>query len=222
MQEAVRCELAKDFLRSARVFAWSVREVFERQVLREVAGARLSFTQFKLLYFVANTDTHTVGDAAAFLGVSKAAASKAVQKLVEQRLLRRVVSPLNRRSSQLTLTAASQRLLEEFQAARDQLAAGIFGQFSAHQLRETSEILDRLAAAIASRSKNPDPVCLRCEVYFCQPCRFGEWGRRNCFYEGHKRGRVESTANPAGAPKGLQEAAGVAATPKAGAVVREG
>lgn len=222
MQQLVPCDLARDFLRSARVLAWSVREVFERQVLREVAGPKLSFSQFKLLYFVAHTDTHTVGDAAAFLGVSKAAASKAVQKLVEQHLLRRVVSPLNRRSSQLALTAASQRVLREFQAARDRLAAGVFGQLSEQQLRETAEVLDRLAAVIASRSTTPDPVCLRCEVYFCQPCRFGEWGRRNCFYQGHMRGRFGRTADPAGASNGAQEAASPVVPPEAGEVFREG
>jgi|GEM_PF-1133577 DNA-binding MarR family transcriptional regulator len=223
MQELVPCDRAKDFLRSARVFAWSVREVFERQVLREVAGARLSFAQFKLLYFVAHTDTHTVGDAAAFLGVSKAAASKAVQKLVEQRLLRRVVSPSNRRSSQLCLTAASQRLLKEFQQARDRLAQEVFGAFRAAQLEEISEVLDRLAAAIAARSKTPDPVCLRCEVYFCQPCRFGEWGGRNCFYQGHARGRAEPSANPAeAAPEDAGLPPGGTGAPQASAVVREG
>lgn len=223
MQAQAPCDWVKDFLRSARVFAWSVREVFERQVLREVAGDRLSFAQFKLLYFVAHTDTHTVGDAAAFLGVSKAAASKAVQKLVEQRLLRRVVSPSNRRSSQLVLTAASRRLLEAFQRERDRLAEGILGQFSSQQIQQTAEVLDRLAAAVAARSSHPDPVCLRCEVYFCRPCRFGELGRRNCFYEGHMRGWLERSANPAGAPEVQPgDAALGAVASELGPVVREG
>jgi len=222
MATQVECSLTKDLLRSARVFAWSVREVFERQVLREVAGARLSFTQFKLLYFVAHTDSHTVGDAAAFLGVSKAAASKAVQKLVEQRFLRRVISPLNRRSSQLALTPVSRRLLEAFEAARDRLAGSVFAQVSREQLQQTAVMLDRLAAAIAARSALPDAVCLRCEVYYCQPCRFGEWGGRNCFYRGHTRGPAGRPAEPAGTSPQVGEGSVSRAFPRHVQSQREG
>src|SRR5208283_4899830 len=87
--EEVTSELNNEFLSSARVFAWSVREVIEKTVLREVAGKNLTFSQLKLLYLVAHTDTLNISDAAAYLGVSPAAASKAVDKLVRRRLLRR-------------------------------------------------------------------------------------------------------------------------------------
>ena len=78
-------QLSNDFLSSARVFAWSVREVIERSVLREVAGDKLTFSQLKLLYLVAHTDTLNIGDAASFLGVTCGAASRAVDKLVHRR-----------------------------------------------------------------------------------------------------------------------------------------
>lgn len=216
------CTSTKDFLRSARVFAWSVREVFERQVLREVAGSKLTFSQLKLLYFVAHTGTHTVSDAAAFLGVSKAAASKAVQKLVERRMLRRVALPWNRRSSQLALTPASRRVLNQFESARDRLAAEVFAQVSSKQLQQTAETLDRLAAAIARRSVTRDEVCLRCEVYYCQPCRFGEWGERNCFYLGHARGPGDAPGHAGGGRSALGSSRALAGSSQASAVGREG
>src|SRR5579862_8505616 len=82
--EPITTDLSNEFLGSARVFAWSVREVIERTVLREVAGDRLTFSQLKLLYLVAHTDVLNIGDAAAFLGVTCGAASRSVDKLVHR------------------------------------------------------------------------------------------------------------------------------------------
>lgn len=179
-------DLSNEFLSSARVFAWSVREVIERTVLREVAGESLTFSQLKLLYLVAHTDTLNVGDAAAFMGVSCAAASKAVDKLVRRRLLRRNSPQENRRTIRLSLTEASRRLMEAYLAARDRRASEAFAQFAPEELHRMSELLDRLAGAIVSRGADPNATCMQCEIYFRDACRFGEFGHRNCFYQRHK------------------------------------
>jgi len=137
VQKDISAELSNEFLSSARVFAWSVREVIERTVLRMVAGNSLTFAQLKLLYLVAHTDTLNIGDAAAFMGVSAAAASKAVDKLVRRRLLRRTETQADRRISHLSLTETSRKLMEAYKAARDQMANAIFSRFSADELRRT-------------------------------------------------------------------------------------
>jgi DNA-binding MarR family transcriptional regulator len=186
MAEAITADLSNEFLSSARVFAWSVREVIERTVLREIAGDKLSFSQLKLLYLVAHTDVLNIGDAAAFLGVTCGAASKAVDKLVRRRLLRRIAPAEDRRSFRLSLTETSRKLMEAYQAARDYRAKKALSQFPPDELRRTSELLDRLAGAIVSGSAAPDAVCMQCEIYFRERCRFGECGRRNCFYQHHK------------------------------------
>ena len=182
-------DLSNEFLSSARVFAWSVREVIEKKILRDVAGDKLSFPQLKLLYLVAHTDDHIISDAADFLGISNAAASKAVDKLVRRRLLRRVEVQEDRRSSQLFLTEAGRRLIEAYEAARDKLVATVFAEFSPGDLKTTAEILDRLAGVIVSQGADPDAICLQCEVYVRDQCRFGEVGRRKCFYKLHRNER---------------------------------
>lgn len=180
-------ELTNTFLGSARVFAWSVREVLERVVLQEVAGDKLTFSQLKLLYLVEHTNEHTtIGDAAAFLGISNAAASKAVDKLVRRRLLRRAEIQADRRSSQLSLTEISRKLLEAYETARNERAARAFAQFSPEELQQSSELLDRLAGAIVQQGADPNQICLQCEIYYREKCRFGELGRRNCFYQRRK------------------------------------
>jgi DNA-binding MarR family transcriptional regulator len=200
MGEMVAPGLSNEFLSSARVFAWSVREVIEKKILRDVAGEKLTFPQLKLLYLVAHTDDHIISDAADFLGVSNAAASKAVDKLVRRRLLRRVEVQVDRRSSQLFLTEAGRRLIEAYEAARDKLVAKVFAQFSPGELRQTAEILDRLAGVIVSYGADPDAICLQCEVYVRDQCRFGDVGRRKCFYKLHRSVREGPAASPAGGP----------------------
>jgi len=197
--ESISAELSNEFLSSARVFAWSVREVIERTVLREVAGDKLTFSQLKLLYLVAHTDSLNIGDAAAFLGVTCGAASRAVEKLVQRGLLCRITPAEDRRSFRLSLTEASRKLMEEYQAARDYRTKIAFEQFTAEEIERTSQLLDRLAGAIVSGASRPAAVCMQCEIYYREHCRFGECGRRNCFYQRHKTqeegsGRVPNPA----------------------------
>src|SRR3974390_1566159 len=135
---AITAQLSNEFLSSARVFAWSVREIIERTVLREVAGDKLSFSQLKLLYLVAHTDPLNIGDAAAFLGVPCGAASRAVDKLVHRRLLRRVTPAEDRRSFRLSLTEPSRKLMDAYQAARDYRTKMALKQFPPDELKRTS------------------------------------------------------------------------------------
>jgi DNA-binding MarR family transcriptional regulator len=184
--ESITADLSNEFLSSARVLAWSVREVIERTVLREVSGDKLTFAQFKLLYLVANTDVLSIGEAAAFLGVTCGAVSRTVDKLVRRRLLRRVAPQEDRRLIRLSLTETSRKLMDAYQTARDNRAKNAFRQFAPEELKRTSEVLDRLAGAIVSESSNPNATCMQCEIYVRDNCRFGEYGHRNCFYQRHK------------------------------------
>jgi DNA-binding MarR family transcriptional regulator len=192
-------ELIYDFLSSARVFAKAVRDVIEAGVLQEVAGDKLTTSQLKLLYLVAQTESVTIGEAAFFLGVSSPAASKTVEKLVRRRLLRRNDIRGDRRSSELSLTDQAKKLLDRYEKARNQRATEIFSQYSAETLRNTAEVLDHLASGI---SKQRDGVketetCLQCEIYYRRDCRFGKFGACNCYYASHRGKKRRSTADPA-------------------------
>jgi DNA-binding MarR family transcriptional regulator len=197
--QTVASDLSNEFLSSARVLAWSVREVIERTVLREVSGDKLTFPQLKLLYLVAHTDVLSISDAASFLGVTCGAVSRTVEKLVRRRLLRRVAPQEDRRLIRLALTETSRKLIDAYQAARDHRARMAFRQFPPEDLRRTSELLDRLAGAIVSDGSNPDAICMQCEIYVRDRCRFGEYGRRNCFYQRHKKQAqtIEHSPGPA-------------------------
>jgi DNA-binding MarR family transcriptional regulator len=187
-----------EFLSAARVFAKAVRDVIEGAVLEGVAGTKLTLTQLKLLYLVAHAESVTIGEAALFLGVSSPAASKTVEKLVRRRLLRRNDTQRDRRSSNLSLTESGRRLLQTYEEARNQKAIEIFSQYSPDVLRHTAELLDNLACGIASqrsdKSKPKDDLCMQCEIYYREHCRFGQFGARKCFYQLHRNDQPDPVA----------------------------
>lgn len=182
-------ELIYDFLSSARVFAKAVRDVIEAGVLKEVAGDKLTTSQLKLLYLVAQTESVTIGEAAYFLGVSSPAASKTVEKLVRRKLLLRNDIQGDRRSSELSLTDQAKKLLNSYESARNQRAAEIFSEYSPEVLRNTAEVLDHLAFGIARQRVGAEEgqTCLQCEIYYRNDCRFGKFGACNCYYNSHRK-----------------------------------
>lgn len=179
-------ELIQEFLGSAHIFSATVSDFVEERVLRDVAGDRLTFPQFKLLRLVAMTDAHSIGDVASFLGVSNAAASKAVDKLVRRRLLRRAEGKTDRRESQLSLTDQARRVVEAYEEARNKKMARLFRQFPADELRRAGELLDRLSASLVDHGADPEEICLQCGIYFRDKCLVRQLVKRNCFYVRHK------------------------------------
>jgi DNA-binding MarR family transcriptional regulator len=208
MSDSITPNVIYEFLSGARVFAKAVRDVIEGAVLQEVAGAKLSMPQLKLLYLVAHVDSVTIGDAAAFLGVSSSAASKTVEKLVRRRLLRRSDIQGDRRSSRLSPTESSRRLLQMYEDARNRKAVEIFSQYSPDVLRHVAELLDHLACGIANGRVDADQgaACMQCEMYYRDYCRFGQLGARKCFYQLHRNDQKDQPAAKAGNTEQEKEA----------------
>ena len=183
---AVPPQLMYDFLGSAQVFVTALSEIVEEKILSAVAGETLTLSQFKLLKLVANTDAHSIGAVAAFLGVSNAAASKAVDKLVRRKMLLRTEGQEDRREAQLSLPPRAQRLLAAYDAARDERLAEVFRCFSPAELNHTAEILDRLSAGLLDHNAEPEELCIQCGIYFREQCPVRKLVGRRCFYSLHK------------------------------------
>lgn len=171
-----------NFLGSTYIFASAVNEVVEEKLLRQVAGDRISFSQFKLLKLVALSDARSIADVAAFLSVSNAAASKAVDKLVRRKLLTRTELPADRRNIELALTEQSRRILAQYDTLKAHKLNKLFRQFSRRELHRTAQLLDRLSATLVDHSAKPEQVCLQCGIYFRDKCLMRQLLNRTCFY----------------------------------------
>jgi DNA-binding MarR family transcriptional regulator len=198
-------ELISDTLASVYTFSSTLRRVLEEDLLRQTTKGRLAFAQLKLLKLVAHAGSHTISDVAAFLGVSNTAASKAVDKLVRRRLIRRAEGQLDRRESELTLTGEGRRLLGLYEAARNQKLAELFGYCPPEQLSAAAELLDRLSAGLLNRAAEARLLCLQCGIYYRENCPLRDPERRACFYQKPKPRRgAEPAARTAATENGIQ------------------
>ena len=198
MEENDAVSRIDDFLGSAHVFATTVADVIEEELLKEISDNLITISQMKLLKLVNLTEAQTIGDVAAFLGVSNAAASKAVDKLVRMMLLRRTEGETDRRSIHLSLTQPSRRLLSAYDTAREQKLREIFKDFEPGELQQVALLLDRLSANIIEHSAKMEQMCLQCGIYFREKCVLKKQLSRRCLYQ-RQRGEseVDASASPA-------------------------
>jgi DNA-binding MarR family transcriptional regulator len=189
-------QVIHEFLGSVQVFSSAVKNVVEKEILKAVVGDDLTLSQFNLLKMVALTDARTISDVALFLAVSKAAASKAADKLVRRSLLRRVEGKPDRREIRLELTESSRRLLARYDEQRERQLGIIFRSHPAAVLRRTAYLLDHLSAGLVNQSARREEVCLQCGVYFRDRCLVRQLTRRDCFYM-NRRSRQKRAARAA-------------------------
>jgi DNA-binding MarR family transcriptional regulator len=196
MEGRSRQQLANELLGSAHLFVSAVSGVMEQQLLHEIAGKQLSISQLKILKLLDLTEAHNVGDVAAFLGVSDAAASKSIDRLVRRKYLRRTEDRTDRRSSDLSLAGSGRTLLKRYEAAKDRKLATMFGNLDAEELLQTATFLERLTKGIVHDSANPEEICLQCGFYLNKKrCLLREAGQPDCHYQRRKtRQQVRSDA----------------------------
>ena len=195
--------LIDELLGSAHVFVAAVSGVLEQTLLSEIAGKQLTLSQLKILKLLDLTEAHNVGDVAAFLGVSNAAASKAVDRLVRQKYLRRTEGRSDRRSSELSLGAAGRKILSRYEIAKDRKLAEVFGDLAPEELRQTAEFLERLTKGVVTYSANPEEICLQCGIYLKKRCLVRDAARTECSYQQRKtRQQMRSHATPIEIPTG--------------------
>ncbi|HYK88296.1 MAG TPA: MarR family transcriptional regulator [Acidobacteriota bacterium] len=196
MSESSGLDLIATFLGSANIFMFAVNDVFEERLLKQAISGQLTVSQAKLLKLVSLSDAQTVGDVAAFLGISNAAASKAVDKLVRRNLMRRREGETDRRSIHLSLSDLGRNLLDTYDAVRQRKLEEIFGQVPPDELRKAAEFLNRLSTLIVDHSAKAEEICLQCGMYFPERCLLQELEGRDCYYS-KRRSRRDSRATAA-------------------------
>lgn len=177
-----RADLIHDFLASAHVFAAAVADEVEESLLKRTGGKEITSSQLKLLKLVSLTETQTIGSVAAFLDVSAAAASKAVDRLVRKGLVARSEGASDRRFINLALTDSGRRRLEAYESARRRRLLEMFGDFAGVELKRASALLDRMSLRVAESAEGSGEVCLKCGIYFRRDCLVRRLEGRRCLY----------------------------------------
>jgi DNA-binding MarR family transcriptional regulator len=179
-------QVLNDFLGSAQIFTSAVNDLMVGE-LKEAIGDDVTYPQIKLLKMVSLTEGYTVSNVAQFLGVSTAAASRAVERLVRRGLVNRAEAAEDRRAVRLSPTSKGQSVLAEYQRASSKALQAVFGHLSCEQLQQTGDLLDRLSVSIVERADGAEEVCFRCGIHFRDRCLLRRNENLSCFFHLHQR-----------------------------------
>jgi MarR family transcriptional regulator for hemolysin len=201
-----RADILNDFLASTQIFSSVMTELMDEQI-RSVLGKQFTLSQLKLLKMVARTNAGTISQIAAFLSVSNAAASKAVDRLVRRGLIQRKEKEDDRRAIALSLTDAGNKTLERFEEILYSTLDGLFERFTENDLSAAGTLLDKLSADLVDAGARPGELCFRCGIYFREKCLLRNASKRTCYYHlhGEKRGYERGGENTPRLVEGTSE-----------------
>jgi DNA-binding MarR family transcriptional regulator len=128
---------------------WS--EVFMQRSMRDfrrfMVTTGLSFSQINILMRLVHRGSTSVSEVGEQLGVSNAAASQAVDRLVQLGLIVRTEDPEDRRAKQLALTQKGRDLIDQGVEARSKWVEGVTDSLSTEQQNMISSALILLTSA---------------------------------------------------------------------------
>lgn len=173
-------ERIQQVMGASHLFCTTVNELLER-TLDEASDEQLVLSQVKLLLLIARPGQRfKVTDVADFLGVTNAAASRAIDRLVQRGLIDRSVSAEDRRAVDLSLTPASRELLDRFTEIRNRELLRVLGDFPAEKLDAAAQLLDELSVRLAGLETEGEDRCLRCGIHFRNGCVMRDVLDREC------------------------------------------
>lgn len=126
-----------------------------RSAMRSHVGEQISVPQFRALNFVARPPGCTVGELAAFIGVTMPTASALADRLARAGWLQAQPDPQDRRRSRLQATAAGHGQLGQIaRGARGELAARLAGCSAGElaTLESGLEVLQRLSRSATTEA----------------------------------------------------------------------
>ncbi len=180
MPDNDQIERIQQVMGASHLFCTTVNELLER-TLEAASDEQLVLSQVKLLLLISRPGQRfKVTDVADFLGVTNAAASRAIDRLVQRDLIDRSVSPEDRRAVDLALTPASRELLDRFEELRNRELMEVLGDFPADKLEAAADLLDDLSVRLARLEDHHEERCLRCGIHFRDGCVMRDVLDREC------------------------------------------
>ena len=165
------------FLHHTHIYASMVRDVLEGKYLREATELDISVPQFYLLRLIDHEGSHQVSEIASFLGVSQAAASKSVDKLVRLQLVSRETQEKGRRGKSI---------LQNYETLKEERLKKLLEEnFTADELASLVHGLEKVSRLILEKEVD-DHICMKCSAYYVKNCLFKS-KRKDCLYQGKRK-----------------------------------
>lgn len=177
-----RVALIQELMGASHIFCSAVGELLER-TLEEAGHGELAMSQVKLLLLVSRPNQRfKVSDVAAFLDVTNAAASRAIDRLVQRGLIDRRLSKEDRRAVELDVTDEGRRVLDTFAEVRNRELVGLLGDHPEKRIERAISLLDELSVLLLDLDpdKAQNDRCLRCGIHLRKHCVVKDVLGREC------------------------------------------
>jgi DNA-binding MarR family transcriptional regulator len=167
----------EELLGSAQVFSAAVTGLLEAQI--GAAGLDLALSQVRMLALIERLPTCGIADLADYMGVSSAAVSRAVDRLVRRGLIDRTTGA-DRRAVDLRVTPSGRAMVRGYQSAVRDALDELAGSLEADRVREAIVLLDRLSLVMVQRYADVGEACFRCGMHFREKCVLRRVVGRRC------------------------------------------
>ena len=190
----MRPEILRGFLHSAQIFTSTVRDVLGEKLLRETTRYDLSLPQVELLRLIELNGDHQIRDIACFLGVSRAGASKNVDKLVRLGLLTRTVQDRDRRAMSLDLTTRGRNLVARYEDHKRHRLTQVLDQLPAADVAALARGLEQVSLLILKQEDELGDLCTKCGAYYSVNCPLRDLAD-GCIYARMEKGEAGAAAS---------------------------
>lgn len=154
----------------SRLLSQILYDIIEVNFFDELESDQLTKSQFTILKILSVSETSTVSEIADILRISRAAASKNVEKLVQGRLVKRRVIKDDRRVAEISLSEKGGTLVKAYDSLffrKQHKALEILSQDEQEQLLN---LLSKYVTNILHQEKDIDIVCLQCKESILTGC----------------------------------------------------
>lgn len=134
-----------EFVAALRDWAKTFMHMSMHGLVIHAKSNHLSMSQLGTLFHLQRTGACAVGDISDDLGVTNAAASQMLDRLVQNGLVVRDEDPTDRRAKRIELTGQGKRMVLEVMEQRDQLAEDLAGLLSDGERKHAAQTLRLLS-----------------------------------------------------------------------------
>ncbi len=175
-------ETTRQIAEYSRILSQLLSDVLEQNYLTEHVKGLLSKTQFTILKILSVSGHFTVSEIADILNISRAAASKNIDKLVRSKLVNRKITVEDRRATEVTLTDRGHSIVANYEKVRLDKQSRALAHFSDKEKTKFLELLRLFVQNCVLQEKNIDLICLQCNGAIGSECSFPADEQRCRFY----------------------------------------
>ena len=166
----------------SRILSQLLLEVLEQNFLTEHTNGLLSKTQFSILKILSVSGHYTVSEIADILLISRAAASKNIDKLVRLKFVNRKITLEDRRTMAVTLTDKGLSIIDKYERVRFEKQHHALSHFSESDKSRFLNLLREYVQNYVAQEKNFDLICLQCNGVIGENCSLGSDKQKCRFY----------------------------------------